>query len=95
MLTVGLTTYIIEGSAGLSCSRLSGSNANSADRGQPESGLRLTNMSADNEYIEDLNKVLNDRYTAEELCELLGLTLDDLFYKFLDEVLEVDWEEIL
>jgi len=52
-------------------------------------------MSADNEYIEDLNKVLNDRYTAEELCELLGLTLDDLFYKFLDEVLEVDWEEIL
>ena len=52
-------------------------------------------MSTDNEYIDDLNKVLNDRYQAEDLCEILGLTLDDLFYKFTDEVLEVDWSEIL
>ncbi len=52
-------------------------------------------MSTDNEYVSDLNKVLNDRYTAEDLCEILGLTLDDLFYKFMDEVLEIDWSEIL
>ena len=52
-------------------------------------------MSTDNEYVSDLNKMLNDRYTAEDLCEILGLTLDDLFYKFTDEVLEVDWSEIL
>lgn len=47
------------------------------------------------EQIEDLNKILNDVYTAEELCEILGLTVDDLFYKFMDEVLEVNWGEIL
>lgn len=52
-------------------------------------------MSTDNEYIDDLNKVLNDRYTAEELCEILGLTVDALFYKFIDEIVEVDWSEIL
>lgn len=49
----------------------------------------------DQEYLTDLNQQINDRFTAEELCEILGLTVDDLFNKFTDNVLEVDWKEVL
>jgi len=49
----------------------------------------------DDEWIDQLNKTLNDRYTVDELCEILKLSVDDLFYKFLDEILEVNWEELL
>jgi len=49
----------------------------------------------DEEPLDQLNKMLNDRFTVDELCEILNLTVDDLFYKFLDEILEVNWEELL
>lgn len=52
-------------------------------------------MSTDNEYIYDLCDILNDRYTAEDLCEILGLTVADIFYKFTDEILGIDWSEFL
>ena len=52
-------------------------------------------MMLDQDQINQLYDVLNDIYTAEELCELLGLTVRDLFDNFQDKILEVDWGEIL
>jgi hypothetical protein len=49
----------------------------------------------DQEQLDQLNKLLNDRFSAEEICEILNLTVDDLFDKFIDEILEVNWEELL
>lgn len=47
----------------------------------------------DREKLEQLKARLKDRYTAVELCELLGLTEDDLLEMFEDAVMERDWDE--
>jgi antitoxin component of RelBE/YafQ-DinJ toxin-antitoxin module len=49
----------------------------------------------DEGQIEHLRSVLNDRFTAEEVCEALGLTVDDLFDNFQDKVLRTNWSELL
>lgn len=49
----------------------------------------------DQDKVNDLYIALEDKLTAEELCELLGLTVEDLFDKFTDEILEIDWDEVL
>lgn len=49
----------------------------------------------DNEKVNELLLILQDRFTAEELCEILGLTVEDLFDKFTDEILRTDWTEVL
>lgn len=36
-----------------------------------------------------------DRYTPEELIELLGVTVEEVFDRFQDEVMNLDLEEIL
>jgi len=43
--------------------------------------------------VDELFNQLNDRFTAEELCEVLGLTVEDLFNEFLERIVEIDWSE--
>lgn len=49
----------------------------------------------DLEQVNHLRSVLVDRFTAEELCEILGLTPEDIIDKFTEEVMETDWHEHL
>ena len=50
-------------------------------------------MMLDNDKVDALLVLLRDRFTPEELCEILGLTVDDLFDRFTDEILTTDWDE--
>lgn len=52
-------------------------------------------MVLDDDQVNELNQRINDRFTAEEVCEILGLTVTQLLDKFQDEVLEVDWETLV
>jgi hypothetical protein len=45
--------------------------------------------------IEDIRYMICDRYTPEELIELLGVTVEEVFDRFQDEVMNLDLEEIL
>lgn len=45
----------------------------------------------DGQAVADLRAILTDRFTPEELIELLNVTTADVFDRFLDECLEVDW----
>jgi hypothetical protein len=49
----------------------------------------------DQSAIEDLKAILCDRYTPEELIELLGVDVQMVFERFLDECLELNLEEVL
>lgn len=49
----------------------------------------------DEDAIDTLLSFLDERFTPEELTELLGLTNDDLFDKFRERILEYDWDEYL
>ena len=93
MVTVGLITSRSVGSVVLNTSRLSGFNVRAVDRGQRVRGLRFEMI--DEESLDQLSKVLNDRFTVEELCEILNLSVDDLINKFIDEILEINWNELL
>lgn len=53
--------------------------------------LKLLDQTA----IEDLKAALCDRYTPEELIEILGVSGETVFDRFLDEFLELDLEEVL
>lgn len=46
----------------------------------------------DQATINELRALLADRYTPEELIELLGVSTEQVFDRFLDEVLELDRE---
>lgn len=47
------------------------------------------------DVTEELRAILIDRFTSEELIEILGIDVGRLFDVFTDEVLEVDWSEEL
>ena len=49
----------------------------------------------DPDQVIALHDKLDDRFTAEELCEVLGLTVNDLFDAFFDKVVEINWDEYL
>lgn len=49
----------------------------------------------DPEQVLQLIKKLDDRFTAEELCEILNLTVDDMVDAFFDKIVEVNWDEFL
>lgn len=49
----------------------------------------------DQDRIDYLHDALSDRFTAEELCEILHLSVNDIFVAFLDDVLKIDWSELL
>lgn len=46
-------------------------------------------MSLDLELFLEFRERLVDKYTAEELCELLGLTAEDIIDAFEEKVLEL------
>lgn len=49
----------------------------------------------DAEQINQLYERLDNRFTADELCSILNLSVGDLFDKFFDEIIEINWEELL
>jgi hypothetical protein len=49
----------------------------------------------DQTVVDELKAALCDRYTPEELIEILGVNSETVFDKFLDEFLELDLEEVL
>jgi hypothetical protein len=49
----------------------------------------------DSDRVDGLLVLLRDRFTPEELCEILGLSVDDLFNSFIDDVLKTNWDQHL
>lgn len=47
----------------------------------------------DGAAVDDLIAFLDEKFTPEELVEELGVTNDDIFDKFLDKILEHNWDE--
>ncbi len=45
--------------------------------------------------FEDVKLMICDRYTPEELIELLGVSVEEVFERFRDEIMELDLEEVL
>jgi len=48
-------------------------------------------MSMDIELIEEYLNHLEDKFTAEELVELLGLETRDIIERFREECIELKW----
>ncbi len=55
----------------------------------------LKSKMLDGKQIDDLCMMLCDRLTPEELIEYLGVTTQDVFARFQDECIEIDWEALL
>lgn len=51
----------------------------------------MIDMSMDRELLEEFKKELADKYTAEELSELLGLDVWDIIEMFEDKIVELKW----
>lgn len=49
----------------------------------------------DNESVNQLGAMICNRFTADELCEILGLEAEDIFERFIEECLRTDWSEHL
>lgn len=49
----------------------------------------------DEDRVSAIRAILCDRFTAEELVELLCLSTEQVFDRFVDECLELDLEEVL
>ena len=50
----------------------------------------------DDDSVNELRSLILDRFTAEELCEILQLETEDIFDRFMEECLSrVDWSEHL
>jgi len=49
----------------------------------------------DEDLLQTVCDYLDERFTPEELTEILGLTNDDILDRFRDKVLELDWQEYL
>lgn len=59
--------------------------------GKQVRGLKLV----DEDAVDTLLSFLDERFTPEELTEILGVTNDDIFDRFRDKILEHDWAEFL
>lgn len=62
--------------------------------GLKEPELKSSDM-VDQDKITDTMLMLMDRLTPEELVEMLGLTTKEVFERFEEECMEVDWELVL
>jgi hypothetical protein len=49
----------------------------------------------DDDRVDELRAMIIDRYTPEELIEILGVPTEEVFERFRDECLNTDWEELL
>jgi len=57
--------------------------------GKQVRGLKLV----DEDVVEILLSFLDERFTPEELTELLNITNDEIFDRFRDKILEHNWKE--
>lgn len=48
----------------------------------------------DQDRVNQWCQVLSDRLTPEELITLLGVSVEDIFERFLDECLEINPEDV-
>ena len=87
----GLTIFNCVVGLERSITRHAGCSALIVAVGQLERRLRLV----DSERVEALLAAIDERYTPEELGEILFINNEDLFDKFLDLILERDWDELL
>ena len=88
---VGLIIFSLVGIVVPGISRLNASSAWIVVAGRQVRGLKLV----DEDAVDTLLSFLDERFTAEELTELLGITNDDIFDRFRDKILEYDWDEYL
>jgi hypothetical protein len=51
----------------------------------------VNNMSQNEDLIEEYLNQLADAYTAEELCELLGLEVWDILEAFRERCIDLKW----
>lgn len=58
-------------------------------------GPGLKSKMIDDYKLEALCAMLCDRLTPEELIEYLGVSTQDVFERFLDECVEIDWSKVL
>jgi hypothetical protein len=49
----------------------------------------------DGSQVDDLCMMLSDRYSPEELIEVLGVTTQDVFERFMEECIEIDWSKVI
>lgn len=91
MRPAGPITFSPVGIVGRSTSRHSASNVPIVVDGRQERGQRLV----DEDTVETLIAFLDERFTPEELTEVLGITNDDIFDRFRDKILEHDWSDYL
>lgn len=49
----------------------------------------------DEDRVDELLKAIADKYTAEEVCEILGLDVWDILEMFREQVLEKEEEFVL
>jgi len=49
----------------------------------------------DETAFDELIALISDRFTPDELCEILSLNTKDILEQFREECLQVDWSEHL
>lgn len=49
----------------------------------------------DDDLVDQLRMNLINRFTADELCEILNLEPEDIIERFFEEVLRTNWSEHL
>ena len=49
----------------------------------------------DGREVDNLCGAICDKFTPAELIEMLPVDTQDVFEKFLDEILEIDWSDLL
>lgn len=49
----------------------------------------------DSEQVDTLRAALIDRFSPEELCEVLRIETEDIVDRFIEEVLRTDWGDYL
>ena len=45
--------------------------------------------------VDELRSIITDRFTPDELIDILNIETEDIFDRFLEEILRVDWTEVL
>lgn len=48
----------------------------------------------DDDQIQELNNKIMDRFSIEDVCEILELTTLDILHMYQDSVLDVNWDEL-
>jgi hypothetical protein len=91
--TVGLIISKCVAGAEPNSLRHEDSSAKIVAHGAQEPELRCEVV--DQERINELRAIVSDRFTPDELIDLLDVPTVEVFDRFVDECLEIDWELVL